>query len=108
MLPRVVLEQMTRRFVLRRRCRALFVRFRICVSSEAGLRYLRPSLGATDPDLLRFAAELVRPGDVVWTSAPISACSSLRPRGCRLARTHSCNGPDAVLIRLFRRSAIAN
>jgi FkbM family methyltransferase len=109
MLPRAVLEQMTHRFVLRRRLPSPFRPARIYVSSEGGLRYLRPSLGAADPDLLRLAAEVVRPGDVVWDIGAniglftFAAAVAAGPHGHVLALE-----PDAVLVRLLRRSAVAN
>jgi FkbM family methyltransferase len=108
-LPRVVLEQATHRFVIRRRLPSPFRAARIYVSSEGGLRYLRPSLGSVDPDLLRLAAEVVQPGNVVWDIGAnvglfsFAAAAAAGPSGHVLAVE-----PDVLLARLLRRSAIAN
>lgn len=63
---RAVAERATHRLVLRRRLPSPYSAARIYVSSEAGLRYLKPSLEAVDPDLLRAVKLLVHDGDVVW------------------------------------------
>ena len=109
MLPRTALEQMTHRFVVRRRLPAPFNAARIYVSSEGGLRYLRPSIGSVDPTLLRLAAEMVRPGDVIWDIGAnlglfsFAASALAGPNGHVLAVE-----PDALLVRMLRRSAAAN
>lgn len=59
-------ERATHWIVLRRRLPAPFEGAHIYVSSEGGLRYLRPTLTDVDPQLLRNAAELIQPGNVVW------------------------------------------
>lgn len=109
MLPRTTLERMTHRIVLRRRMPTPFGSARFYVSSEGGLRYLRPSLGSVDPALLRLAKEVIRPGDVVWDIGAnlglftFAAAVATGPRGRVLAIE-----PDALLVRLLRRSAAAN
>ena len=109
MLPRAALERATHRLVLRRRLPRPFRAARIYVSSEGGLRYLRPSMEGVDPDLLRLAAELVRPGDVVWDIGAniglftFAAAVAAGPNGHVLALE-----PDALLVGLLRRSALAN
>lgn len=59
------LEKATHRMVLRRRLPSPFD-VPIYVSSESGLRYLKPSLRRVDPPLLALAAEVVTPGAIVW------------------------------------------
>jgi FkbM family methyltransferase len=106
---RAVLEQITHRFVMRRRLPGPFRAARIYVSSEGGLRYLRPSMGGADPDLLKLAAEVVQPGDVVWDIGAnvglfsFASAVAAGPSGHVVAFE-----PDAQLVRLLRRSAAAN
>jgi FkbM family methyltransferase len=108
-LPRAVLEQTTHRLVLRRRLPRPFRAARIYVSSEGGLRYLRASMSGVDPDLLRLAAEMIRPGDVVWDIGAniglfsFAAAVAAGPNGHVLALE-----PDALLVGMLRRSAVAN
>jgi len=100
---------MTHRFVMRRHLPTPFDAARIYVSTEGGLRYLRPSLGSADPALLRLAAEVVRPGDVIWDIGAnlglfsFAAAVTAGPSGRVLAVE-----PDALLVRMLRRSAAAN
>jgi len=65
MTLRSVVERMTHRLVVRRALPTPFAGS-FYVSSEAGLRYLKPTLRDVDPTLLRLVDELVSPGDVVW------------------------------------------
>lgn len=109
MLARTALEQLTHRLVVRRRLPTAAGSARIYVSSEGGLRYLRPRLDSADPVLLRLAAELVRPGYVVWDIGAnlglfsFAAAVAAGPGGQVLAVE-----PDALLVELLRRSAAAN
>lgn len=109
MLARTALEQLTHRLVVRRRLPAPFGDARIYMSSEGGLRYLRPRLGSIDPMLIRLAAEVVRPGDVVWDIGAnlglfsFAAAVAAGPSGRVLAIE-----PDALLVGMLRRSAAAN
>ena len=109
MLARATLEQVTHRFTLRRRLPPPFRAVRIYASSEGGLRYLRPRLDNVDPSLLRLAREVVQPGDVVWDIGAnlglfsFAAAAVAGPGGHVLAVE-----PDAVLVRLLRRSTATN
>jgi FkbM family methyltransferase len=66
-------------------------------------------MGSVDPDLLRLASEVVRPGDVVWDIGAniglfsFAAAVAAGPNGLVLALE-----PDALLVGLLRRSALAN
>jgi len=108
-LPRAVLEQTTHRLVFRRRLPSPFRGARIYVSTEGGLKYLQPSMGSVDPDLLALAAETIRPGDMVWDIGAnvglftFAAAVAAGPNGHVLALE-----PDTLLVRLLRRSATAN
>jgi FkbM family methyltransferase len=109
MLPRAVLEQTTHRLVFRRRLPSPFCAARIYVSSEGGLRYLRPSMSDVDPDLLRLAAEIVRPGDVVWDiGANIGLFSFAAAVAAGSSGQVLALEPDALLVGLLRRSSAAN
>ncbi len=109
MLLRTSLEQVTHRFVIRKRLPRPFDDARIYASSEGGLRYLRPRLTRADPSLLRLATEVIKPGDVVWDIGAnlglftFAAAVATGPNGHVLAVE-----PDGVLVGLLRRSAAAN
>lgn len=66
MTLRSLAEAVTHRFVFRRRLPPPYQQFRIFVSSESGLRYLKPRLTNVDPSLLRLVTEFVQPGHTVW------------------------------------------
>lgn len=59
-------EAATHRVVFRRRLPPPYQQVRLFVSSESGLRYLRPRLSKVDPSLLRLVTEFVQPGHTVW------------------------------------------
>jgi FkbM family methyltransferase len=106
---RALLERTTHRLIMRRHLPRPFRAGRIYVSSEGGLRYLRPSLTDIDADLIRLVREIVRPGDVIWDIGAnvglfsFSSAVAAGPTGHVLALE-----PDAVLVGLLRRSACAN
>jgi len=108
MNSRAVLEQISHRLVIRRRLPAPFAAVRIYVSSEGGLRYLRPHMDQVDPVLLRLVSETVSPGDTVWDIGAnvglfsFAAAVAAGPGGRVLSVE-----PDTVLVQLLRRSAAA-
>jgi FkbM family methyltransferase len=65
-LIRPLLERLSRGRVLRRRLPAAHGGHALHVSPDAAMRLWRRDLGAVDPFLLTMAADLVRPGMMVW------------------------------------------
>jgi len=63
---RTLLERLLRPLRFRRRLPATFGGIPIVVSPSAGLKFAFRSSERLDPELLRSARRLVRPGDVVW------------------------------------------
>jgi FkbM family methyltransferase len=102
-------ERLTHRIVVRRRMPAPFRQARFYVSSEGGLRYLRPRLSTVDPPLLDLVTELVQPGAVVWDIGAnlglfsFAAAVAAGPGGRVVAVE-----PDTWLVTLLRRSAARN
>lgn len=105
MALRSVAERLTHRVVVARRLPEPFgVKF--FVSSEAGLRYLKPSLDNVDPHLLGLAEEVVKPGAVVWdigANVGLFTFSSAHQAG-HLGRVVAVE-PDTYNVGLLRRSA---
>ena len=59
-------EATTHRYVFARRLPPPYRQVRLFVSSESGLRYLKPRLTHVDPSLLRLVTEFVQPGYTIW------------------------------------------
>jgi FkbM family methyltransferase len=103
---RSLAERLTHGIVMKRRLPANFGYVPLFVSTEGGLRYLRPALGKVDPELLRITEELVAPGDVVWDVGAnvglfaFAAAERAGPTGSVYAIE-----PDTWLVGLLRRSA---
>ena len=82
---------------------------RFYASTEGGLKYLRPNLASIDTPLLRFAAERVYPGAIVWDIGAnlglfsFAAAGLAGPTGSVLAVE-----PDTWLVSVLRRSASLN
>jgi FkbM family methyltransferase len=106
---RAFLEKLTHRLTFRRYLPRPFRPVRIYVSSEGGLRYLRPSMSSVDPDLLSLAAELVEPGDTVWdVGANIGLFSFAAAMAAGASGRVLALEPDTELVRLLRKSAGTN
>ncbi len=109
MTIRSVLERATHRIVVCRRLPATFGKARIYVSTEGGLRYLKRDMSNVDPPLLRLAADVIRPGQVVWDVGAnvglfsFAAAAAAGPAGRVLAVE-----ADTALVGLLRRSAAVN
>ncbi|SBW22340.1 FkbM family methyltransferase [Protofrankia symbiont of Coriaria ruscifolia] len=99
-------ERASHRVVLRRRLPAPFDQTRIYVSSEAGLKFLRPRLTGVDPVLLGLVGEVVRAGSTVWDIGAntglftFAAAATAGPGGTVLAVE-----PDTIMVNLLRRSS---
>ncbi len=63
---RALAERLSRGRVLRRRLPARFGGQPLYVSPDASLRFWRPGLSRTDPELLGWVDELVEPGAAIW------------------------------------------
>jgi FkbM family methyltransferase len=92
-----------------RRLPATFGKARIYVSAEGGLRYLKRDLSDVDPPLLQLAADVVRPGQVVWdVGANVGLFSFAAASAAGSAGHVLAIEADAALAGLLRRSAAAN
>ena len=109
MTLRSTLEHVTHPFVVRRRLPPPFSAARIFVTTEGGLRYLRPNMRRVDPVLLGLPEELVSPGDTVWD---IGANVSLFSFAAAVAAGRDGHvlaiERDVRLVSLLHRSARAN
>jgi FkbM family methyltransferase len=109
MLLRSLLEQGTHRAVFRRRLPSPFANARIYVTTEGGLRYLRPNMSDVDPPLLRLVADVVQPGDTVWDiGANVGLFSFAAAAAAGIAGRVLAVEPDTALAGLLRRSAALN
>jgi FkbM family methyltransferase len=103
---RGAVERASHRIVVRRRLPPPFASARVYVSTEGGLRYLARTMAEVDPTLLQLAAEVIRPGDMVWDVGAnmglfsFAAAVAAGPEGRVLAVE-----PDTELAGLLRRSA---
>jgi FkbM family methyltransferase len=103
---RSLAERLTHRLVVARRLPPPFETTRIYVSSEGGLKYLRPSLACADPALTNLVAEVVRPGSVVWdVGANVGLFTFAAACAATASGTVVAFEPDTWLVGLLRRSA---
>ncbi|SNQ51094.1 conserved hypothetical protein [Frankia canadensis] len=103
---RSLAERLTHRLVVPRRLPPPFETSRIYVSSEGGLKYLRPSLVGADPVLTNLVAEVVRPGSVVWdVGANVGLFAFAAACAATASGTVVAFEPDTWLVELLRRSA---
>jgi FkbM family methyltransferase len=103
---RHLLEQVTGRFIFRRRLPLECGNGILYVTSAAGLRYICRPMASIDPPLLWSAHRLVRPGDVIWDIGAniglFSVAAAVRSgdRGKVIAFE-----PDVWLVQLLRRTS---
>jgi len=103
---RRVAERLTHRLVVPRRLPPPFEKTRIYVSSEGGLKYLRPSLSDADTMLTNLVAEVVRPGSVVWdVGANVGLFTFAAACAATASGTVVAFEPDTWMVELLRRSA---
>jgi len=106
---RQLAERLSRDVVFHRRLPECFGGASVFVSPAAGLRFWRPHIEKCDPRLLNLAADLVKPGAVVWDVGAnvglfsFAAAGLAGPSGRVLAIE-----PDQWLVSLLRRSVRAN
>jgi FkbM family methyltransferase len=103
---RELLEQASRKLILRRQLPQKYGGARFFVSGEGGLKFLKPSLSQTDTTLLRNATEMITKGSVVWdVGANIGlftfASAGLSGPSGRVVAIE----PDLWLVSLLKRSA---
>jgi len=103
---RSVAERLTHGLKMRRRLPPIFGEVPLFVSTEGGLKYLRPTLRKIDPDLLEMAAEMVELGDVVWdVGANVGLFTFAAAwRAGPIGKVYAIE-PDIWLVDLLRRSA---
>jgi FkbM family methyltransferase len=107
---RTVAERLSRGRSFRYRLPKIYGGCRFYITPEAGLRYWIPSRGIkADETLLKNAAEMVKPGSVVWDVGANMGLFSFAAAGLAGAngRVYAFE-PDAVMARLLRRSARLN
>jgi FkbM family methyltransferase len=103
------LENTTHRLVFRRHLPSPFGDIRLYVTTDGGLRYLKPSLRNVDPTLLKLVKHYVTTGDTVWDIGAnlglftFPAARIVGPSGKVISIE-----PDAWLATLLRRSVQLN
>jgi FkbM family methyltransferase len=107
---RTVAERLSRGRSFRYRLPRIYGGCRFYLTPEAGLRYWIPSRGIKgDENLLKNAAETVKPGSVVWDVGANMGLFAFAAAGLAGAggRVYAFE-PDAVMARLLRASARLN
>jgi FkbM family methyltransferase len=107
---RTAAERLSRGRSFRYRLPQIYGGCRLYLTPEAGLRYWIPSRGIkADENLLKNAAETVKPGNVVWDVGANMGLFSFAAAGLAGAngRVYAFE-PDAVMAGLMRRSARLN
>jgi FkbM family methyltransferase len=107
---KAIAERLSRSMCFRYRLPLEFGGCRMFVTPEAGLRYWFPgAVLRRDKNMLKNAAEWIKPGSVVWDVGANMGLFSFMAAGLSgpKGRVYAFE-PDAVMIRLLRRSARLN
>ncbi len=105
-IARRVAERLSRGQVFRRTFPRHLGGAQFYVSPECGLRYLRSNIESVDPTLLGLAAELIKPGAIVWDIGANLGLFSFAASGLAgpTGKVFSVE-PDTYLVGLLRRSS---
>jgi FkbM family methyltransferase len=103
---RALAERAFRDWVVKRRLPATFGSLPMYMSSAGGLKMLFKPVDRIDPDLLRGAQLMVRPGDVVWDIGANVGLFAMAAASCA-GRDGKvvCFEPDTTLVAILRRNA---
>jgi FkbM family methyltransferase len=102
---RSLAERLTRPLTFRRRLPPPFQAVRIYVTPSSALSYAFKRMDAIDPALLRCAAQLVQPGNVVWDiGANVGLFAAAAAARAGTAGQVIAFEPDIMLARLLQRS----
>jgi len=101
---RTLLERYLRQVTFPRRLPAGYGGCQFYASTEGGLRYLRPDITKTDPELLEFAKEYIHSDSVVWDIGANIGLFTFAAAGIAQSGFVLSVEPDLWLCRLIQKS----